>query len=247
MNNAVSKSIVSGNDYYAYFVPKTAYSNLPSCSQFLNSEHKLTFYTGRSYDIVGAAKAAEQSCTSYTSQSCSIVFSEKRNFCIGQTGQCTPRYSSNIIQSTCYIDQYRHLIAEEMRLAARKAAEERSNAIISTWRSECTKMGFSVDTTEFSNCILSLKEIAARAEIHERSRVQYETTLAEIRREREEDANLRLMQLGLGMAAGGRSSGGYSSSRSLPTIPPPPPPITIIAPSGNRYNCSTFGTTVNCR
>jgi hypothetical protein len=111
MNNAVSSSGVTAHNYYSYFVPKTEYSNLPQCGQFLSSQAKIILYPGRGSDIIGASQAAEQSCNSRTSQSCSIVFSEKRNFCVGQTGQCTPRYSSNIIQSTCYIDQYRYLIA----------------------------------------------------------------------------------------------------------------------------------------
>jgi len=108
-------------------------------------------------------------------------------------------------------------------------------------------MGFSADSPEIAGCVLSLKEMSVRAENYRRAQEEYDVQLAEIKRQREIDANLVLMQFGLGIASGGGRNNSSSGSRLLPTLPPPPPPITVVTPSGNRYSCSTFANTVTCR
>lgn len=129
------------------------------------------------------------------------------------------------------------------------SSEEQFNAKIASWRSECAKMGFTPNTTDFATCVLSLKELETRVEISRRSQSQYELETSRLKQKQDADANLSVMQTGLGIAAGsGRiSNGGQNNSSKPAALTPPPPPLTIMTPSGNRFNCSTVGASVACR
>jgi hypothetical protein len=113
-------------------------------------------------------------------------------------------------------------------------------------QTECSRMGLQPGSENFANCQLSLKKMQIQAENYNRSQAEYAAQLQSIKQQQNVDRSLGLMQIGLGMAAGGRV-GAAPSTRISPSIPMPPPPVSIISPSGNRYNSTYVGASLQCR
>ena len=108
----------------------------------------------------------------------------------------------------------------------------------------CRKYGFKPKTNEYGQSRMQIDQAMQDAQrqqsqFSEQQR-QYEAAAAEYRRQK----NLAVLQMGLGMMAGGSSA----NSGVAPTPPSIPQnlPRTYLLPGNKSMNCVTTGTVVNC-
>lgn len=113
----------------------------------------------------------------------------------------------------------------------------------------CRSYSLLPGTVEYSDCRMKIDaaRVNAQAE-HDRYRrelLMYQSQIAEAKRQKDQESNLRLMELGLEMMGGGgrRSSG---SSAALPRPPVLPENQHIFLPDGRMITCNTSGSTTNC-
>ena len=227
----------AGYDHLAYFTPKSEFNRLPSCSQLLSSEKRNTLYYGLSDNYTSAQKYGKDACVSKSGEDCAIIYQEKRYM---------GGIWNKVVEGTCFVDRQRNVILAETQQNAARIAEATENAQSTMFESQCLRMGFKPETTDIAYCKLSLKQAQDQAEHYNRQQLNYSAELARIRRQQDDDRNLALMQLGLGMASGSQNSS-FTRTRNTPLLPIPPAPVSIISPSGNRYNCSYSGAAVMCR
>jgi len=108
----------------------------------------------------------------------------------------------------------------------------------------CRKYGFKPKTNEYGQCRMQIDQARQdaqrqQAQFSEQQR-QYEAAAAEYRRQK----NLAVLQMGLGMMAGG--SPGNSGLAPTPPAMPQNLPRTYLLPGNKSMNCVTTGTVVNC-
>jgi hypothetical protein len=234
--NENKKRLVSTNsgNHTVLVVAAKDYASVPSCSNFNNQNIGVGGMTVPFYYVGNGIDAA-------------VATSDAIKKCSRDNVSCLPFAHINKENAFCLSDDIRaNYNRAQIAEAAAKKEELEYNARNSR-RNECLNMGFSDGSDTLASCILSLKNLESQAIYHANQSRQEAARLAKIKRDQDIERNLSLMQLGLGMAAGGRYGASTVRVGPLPTLPPPPPPITIVAPSGNRYSCSTFGTTVTCR
>jgi hypothetical protein len=121
---------------------------------------------------------------------------------------------------------------------------ERAFAIDSAALGRCETAGLRRGTTEFERCSIQA-HTNLRAEMAERATMQrleaerlqaIELARADAERVRRQEQGMRMMELGLGMAAQG------SNPNSRPDNSGP----RTYTVNGNTYTCQTFGTATNC-
>jgi hypothetical protein len=113
----------------------------------------------------------------------------------------------------------------------------------------CRKYGFKAGTNEYAQCkqqIAQAKQDAQRQQAqYEAQQRQYQAQLIEQKRQRETAASMALLNMGLGMMAGGSPQTNFGPP---PVAPQPPANLnrTYILPGGRMMNCNTTGSITNC-
>ena len=113
----------------------------------------------------------------------------------------------------------------------------------------CRKYGFRAGTNEYAQCrqqIDQARQDAQRQQAqYEAQQRQYQAQLNEQKRQREAAASMALLNMGLGMMAGGSPATNFLPP---PVAPQPPPNLnrTYILPGGRMMTCNTTGAITNC-
>lgn len=113
----------------------------------------------------------------------------------------------------------------------------------------CQTYGFKPGTANYSECRqkidLARQDGQRQQAQYEAQQRQYEAQMAEYKRQREMAASMALMQMGLGMMAGGSPATNFA--------PPPVAPVaprnntqTYFLPNGRAMTCTTTGSHTNC-
>lgn len=115
----------------------------------------------------------------------------------------------------------------------------------------CQSYGLSPGSSGYSECRMRIdtarKEAQAQQARYQSEMAIYQQQLAEAERQRDKDRGLKMLELGLGMMAGGGSRGGTSSTVNIG--PPPVAPSlnqNIFLPNGRIMTCTTSGNVTNC-
>ena len=114
----------------------------------------------------------------------------------------------------------------------------------------CRKYGFKPKSNEYASCRLQIdqaKQDAQRqqAQYLEQQR-QYEAKAAEHKRQADKQKSLALLQMGLGMMAGGSNSGNNFGPAPIAPTAPQNLPRTYMLPGNRTMTCTTTGNITNC-
>jgi hypothetical protein len=109
--------------------------------------------------------------------------------------------------------------------------------------SECEKIGLLVGSSDFSQCYLQLSMIKSQQAAQQAALEQQQREAKKANDLQKAEILLKIAEQGFGMAAGSKPA---RQGIAGPTITPITP-FRFVTPSGNSYNCSTFGVTLTCR
>lgn len=113
----------------------------------------------------------------------------------------------------------------------------------------CRKYGFRAGTNEYAQCrqqIDQARQDAQRQQAqYEAQQRQYQAQLNEQKQQREAAASMALLNMGLGMMAGGSPANNFAPP---PVAPQPPQNLnrTYMLPGNRIMTCNTTGTITNC-
>ncbi len=114
----------------------------------------------------------------------------------------------------------------------------------------CRKYGFRAGTNEYAQCKQQIDQARLDAQRQqaqfEQQQKQYQAQLDAYKKRRDDAANLAMLQMGLGMMAGGGSQG--SSVGPAPVAPQKPlnDYRTYSLPNGQIMRCNSFGSNTQC-
>ncbi|WP_445779447.1 hypothetical protein [Shewanella sp.] len=105
---------------------------------------------------------------------------------------------------------------------------------------------YALDMTAFSQCYVQLSMIKSQQASQQAALEQQQREAKKANDLQKAEILLKIAEQGFGMAAGNQPA---RQGIAGPTITPITPitPFRFVTPSGNSYNCSTFGVTLTCR